>query len=136
MFEKFPRELSELWAAHEFFRQLGFIPDDIYVHLREDDNMLMCVLQTQNKTFAISMGITALTQEELNSSWGELVDGINSGKVPSQNMRMVWESSFVYKNKVAIIGKVMERFDMRANLDNIREKVQQIQRIQQQKELN
>ena len=55
-FDYYPPIFKEVFATHEFFRRLGFSADQVYLHLREDQ-MLMVILKHSDKTFAVMVGV-------------------------------------------------------------------------------
>lgn len=108
--DSYPEGFKEALATHEFFRKLGFSADNIFIHLRID-GMLMVILEDQGKRFAVNVHRTQLTEDELRKQWPELVEKINRGEVPQEELDAAWVNSYIFANKVdAVAALILKGF--------------------------
>ena len=116
-FDKYPKEFREACATHEFLRKLGFPAKDIYIHLRQD-SMLLVVLKERDKMFAFNLGPTKLTQAQLEDLWPALVQKINDGTVPKEELSFIWRDSFIFANKIAALAAMKAKGFTFPRMDN------------------
>lgn len=98
-FADHPKIFRECYAVHEFFRRLGFKAAEIFLHLREDQ-MMMVVLQTQDKVFAVILGQVDFDENQMSDHWSGIVDGLISHTITDEEIEEIWTNSFICANKI------------------------------------
>lgn len=99
VFDEYPQEFKEAYATFEFFRRLGFPPNNLFVHLRPD-GVFFVVLQHLGKEFAVSISRSTFTERELYEKFSELARRISSGEVDEEELQEAWQNSFIFNNKL------------------------------------
>lgn len=93
-FKDHPKVFRECYATHEFFRRLGFKAEEIFLHLRADQ-VMMVVLQTQGKVFAVALGKVDFNEQQMLKYWSEIVDGLVSHTITDDEIQEAWTDSFI-----------------------------------------
>jgi len=101
---KFPREVLEMWAAHQVFMAMGFDAENIYVY-SDNLNQLGVVLRTNGKEFVYTIGrYKNKNQLQLTLTlWTEFTDAHNDKVFDRAILDRIYENSYVVKNKVQLI---------------------------------
>ena len=102
----FPKEFAEMWAAHEMFRTLGFLPDEIFVSIGDDKHVLV-VLVSQEKTFGIHIGKTTLSKTEFESTWDKFVNALPF--ITDDQLENTWTNSMVRANISVILERLLKK---------------------------
>lgn len=102
-----------IWHAigcHEGFRKLGFLADEIFVHLNPGRNpdMLM-VLKTQGKEFSITVGsIEDMTRDVWQQRWNDAVAWANTTK-DQVALNACWTESIPFQRSAAFIHALIRK---------------------------
>lgn len=96
-------------GCFEGFRKLGFPSKEIFVNFREPDKMMLVVLQTQDKQFAVSVGTIDVAPAEFDRQWIEVAEAVNGGQVSQEDLDTIWQESLPCREStaflVALLGK-------------------------------
>jgi hypothetical protein len=88
--------------VHEAFRKLGFLPDQLFVTI-SNENQLFVILKHRGQDFAVCCGELLLTEAEFHEQWPALIIAVNAGEMSQEDMMSIWTDSYVYQNKVRFI---------------------------------
>lgn len=107
--------LRSFFGAREFFRILGFTPEEIFMqialsYMSNGAESCFCVLDAQNKKFVIDcgviggIGVEAFTEEFLIA-----VDEINNGKLSDADLNRLTTEHQMFKDKVAFMKVFLDK---------------------------
>lgn len=95
----------ETWAAHEFFRRLGYSSDVIFVECYPSDVWVrVSTERVPGKFFRLRVGeMGDLTVEDFHKLWIEFIEPWNRHEVSFETMQPVWRKSKVMEVSVRIL---------------------------------
>ena len=102
-----------IWHAigcHEGFRKLGFLADEIFVHLNPGNSPdMLVVLKTQGKEFSITVGfIEGMTRDVWQQKWNEAVAWANTTK-DLDALNDCWTESVTFQKSATFIHALIRK---------------------------
>jgi hypothetical protein len=97
--------IREALAAHEVFRKLGFMPDEIFIRPRP--NELFVTVQRAGKEFNLSLGAHDLDMVAVIKQWADATAWWNTGD--NGERQELFDRSEVRKNVVPIIVSLTDK---------------------------
>lgn len=105
-FGEYGRPYREAWATHMVLRNLGFTPDQLFVHRNEteDGGQMFVVLKHQGKQFSITVGQVG---DDWIDRWTEVTADSNSRPHEDAELEREYLASYCWANKEQLLTALL-----------------------------